>query len=269
MENNLTIAAIQMISSTVAEYNLNKASELVKLAALSGAKLIVLPEFFICIAGNNKNYLGNIAETLGNGKLQEQLATIALENKIYLVAGTIPIKSPITNKCYNTMLVYDPTGRLICYYHKIHLFKFDNGIHHFNEADTFTHGNERKTFNIDNFSFGLSICYDIRFPELFRLATPVDAFILVAAFLQHTGKDHWEVLLRARAIENQCYMIASAQGGTHDSGRHTYGHSMCIDPWGKIQDMLAYGEGIVISHLSKAKIAQVREELPALNNKRL
>lgn len=269
MEEGLNVAVIQMISSSVWMDNLKTASRLVKQAAQDGAKLVVLPEFFIRIANTLDTEFKSIIEPLGEGKIQETLASMAKENKIYLVAGTIPIKATIPDKCYNSLLVYDPSGTLICNYHKIHLFQFDDGTQKYDEGVSFTHGSEVKTLQIGEFNFGLGVCYDIRFPELFRAVAGVDAFIIPAAFLHHTGCDHWEILLRARAIENQCYVIASGQGGLHDNGRHTYGHSMIVNPWGKIKAMVELGEGIAHWTIRKTKVDKVRRELPALQNRRL
>ncbi|MFN7095695.1 MAG: nitrilase-related carbon-nitrogen hydrolase, partial [Burkholderiales bacterium] len=137
------------------------------------------------------------------------------------------------------------------------------------EGATFQCGTEVVTFSIGNFTFGLTICYDLRFPELFRKMAGVDAVILPAAFIHHTGKDHWEVLLRARAIENQCYVIAASQGGIHDSGRHTFGHSMLINPWGAITSIIKDGEGIIMGKLEKQIIKQIRTQLPALEHRRV
>jgi len=269
VERNLKVAAIQMISGRSVKDNLDSAGKLVEQAANQGAELAVLPEFFIRIANPADSDFSAIIEPLGAGAIQQQLAEIARKNKIYLVAGTIPIKSEMDKKCYNTALVYNPEGRLICHYNKIHLFKFDNGEYKFDEGVNFIHGDKFSSFEIGDFKFGLAICYDLRFPELFRNLAGVDAFILPAAFLHHTGVAHWEILLRARAIENQCYMLASGQGGIHDNGRHTFGHSMLISPWGDIESMLETGVGIVMGTIKKSVLEKVRQELPALSNRRI
>lgn len=269
IDHSLNVAAIQMISGILPEQNLDAAEDLVKQAAAQGAQLAVLPEFFIRIANTQDTEFSSIVEQLGSGKIQARLANIAKANKIFLVAGTIPIKSDTCNKCYNTALVYNPDGELICHYHKIHLFTFDDGERKFDECASFTHGNTISSFQIGKFEFGLGVCYDLRFPELFRQLAGVDAFILPAAFLYHTGVDHWEILLRARAIENQCYVIASGQGGVHDNGRHTFGHSMIINPWGKIESVLETGSGIVMGQIKKSNLEKIRSELPALHNRRL
>ncbi len=269
MDQNLKVAAIQMVSGKSIKDNLDIAGKLVAEAANLGAELAVLPEFFIRIANAADGELSQIVEPLGTGAIQEELSSIAKKNKIFLVAGTIPIKSDTDNRCYNTALVYNSDGELICHYHKIHLFKFDNGEYKFDEGVNFIHGDKFSSFNIGNFKFGLAICYDLRFPELFRNLAGVDAFILPAAFLHHTGVAHWEVLLRARAIENQCYVLASGQGGVHDNGRHTYGHSMLINPWGEIESVLESGAGIVMGTIQKSVLDKIRNELPALSNRRI
>ena len=264
--NKIKVASIQMTSTSKWQDNLNTAIELIKQARQHGAKLVVLPEFFIRIGDNKHADFMNIVEEIGKGAIQEALKNIVRECKIYLVAGTIPIKSKVTNKCYNTTIVYNPEGEVMCYYNKVHLFKLENQEHKIDESSTFDSGKDIVTFSIDDFSFGLSICYDLRFPELFREMAGVDAMILPAAFTHYTGKSHWEILLRARAIENQCYMIASAQTGIHESGRHTFGHSMIIDPWGTIMEVLPDGEGYIIDELDKSVVDKVRKELPALQH---
>jgi deaminated glutathione amidase len=269
MDSSINAAVIQMVSGISPQKNLDNAEKLVTEAADKGAELAVLPEFFIRIANAADSDLSAITEPLGTGHIQERLSNIARENKIFLVAGTIPIKSDIDKKCYNTALVYNPDGKLISHYHKIHLFKFDNGEHKFDEGVNFTHGEKLDSFEIKGFKFGLAICYDLRFPELFRRLAGVDAFILPAAFLHHTGVSHWEILLRARAIENQCYVLASGQGGIHDNGRHTFGHSMLINPWGDVEALLETGAGIIMGQIKRSLLDKVRLELPALHNRRI
>jgi predicted amidohydrolase len=267
--DTLKVAAIQMTSTTKWQQNLDTAISLIQKATQAGAKLIVLPEFFIRVGESRDKDFLDIIEEIGIGKTQSKLKAVAKEYQIYLVAGTIPIKTKGNNKCYNTTIVYDPQGEMMCYYHKIHLFRFDGLEQKIDESDLFLSGEDIVTFNIDNFSFGLSICYDLRFPELFREMSGVDAIIIPAAFLKKTGEAHWEILLRARAIENQCYVIASAQTGLHENKRQTFGHSMIIDPWGIIKTTLKYGEGFIIHEMNKTTINKVRADLPALQHRKL
>lgn len=267
MQDTINIASIQMISGVSVDKNLDEAEKLIKEAATLGAKIAVLPEFFVRISDARDNSFNAIIENLGNGAIQDRLATIARQNNIFLIAGSIPIRTENSNKCYNSSLIYDNTGKLLVNYNKIHLFKFENSTLKFDEGITFAPGKKIITIDIEGFKFGLAICYDLRFPEMFRMMKDIDAIILPAAFLHHTGQDHWEVLLRARAIENQCYVIASGQGGVHENGRHTFGHSMIIDPWGRILSILESGAGIVMANLSKSTIREIRAQLPALDNR--
>ena len=269
MINSLKVAAIQMTSTTNWRTNLDVAITLIKEASEKEARLVVLPEFFIRIGNQQHIEFNEIVEEIGVGKIQEALRKIARECKIYLVAGTMPIKAKGNSKCYNTTIVYNPDGEMICYYHKLHLFRLDKKEENIDESAIFMSGEDIVTFNIDNFSFGLSICYDLRFPELFREMAGVDAIVLPAAFTHYTGQAHWEVLLRARAIENQCYVIASAQSGIHETGRHTFGHSMIIEPWGKINSVLKDGQGFIISDINKEVIKEIRTLIPALQHKKL
>jgi nitrilase len=212
-------------------------------------------------------------EAFGNGPIQEELAAIAKRNEIYLVAGTIPLEAKDPNKVLNTMLAFNPDGQRIGRYDKIHLFGFQTSTERYQESETIEAGNEpgilKISVNGQDWTFGLSICYDLRFPELYRALGQVDCHIIPAAFTYTTGKDHWEILLRARAIENQCYVLASAQGGKHQNQRRTWGHSMLIDPWGSILADLPEGEGFISGVLSKDKLNEVRSKLPALAHRKL
>ena len=269
MNSKILVASVQMVSSNIWRDNLSNAKKLIRNAAINGARVVVIPEFFILIATSGSSCRDEVAEDLGNGYIQQELSNTAKENNVFLVAGSLLIKSPVVNRFYNTCIVYSPDGNMLCHYHKIHLFKFDDGTLHMDESETFTHGSNIVTFIADGFKFGLSICYDLRFPELFRHMKHVDAIILPAAFTYFTGKPHWEVLLRARAIENQCYVIAANQGGLHNCGRHTFGHSMIIDYWGEIVNCLHTGEGIVFGIIDKEKMLQARVSLPALEHRSL
>lgn len=268
----LKIASVQMVSTPNLEENLNAAGKLVHLAAQDGAQVVVLPEYF-CLLGLKDTDKLAVKEVFGKGPIQERLAAIAQANSIYLVAGTIPLEAKEANKVLNSTLIFDPSGRCISRYDKIHLFGFQTSTERYQESETIEAGNQPGFVTLDikgvDWRFGLSVCYDLRFPELYRSMGEVDCHLIPAAFTYTTGKEHWEVLLRARAIENQCYVLASAQGGTHRNGRRTWGHSMLIDPWGAILGDLPEGEGFISGLLSKEKLNEVRSKLPALKHRKL
>ena len=266
------IAAIQMVSSASLQENLETAGRLIKAAAQDGAQLVVLPEYF-CIMGLKDTDKVSIRETFGSGPIQTELAELAKNNGIYLIAGTIPLESKDPNKVLNTTLVFGPDGQRVARYDKIHLFGFQTNTERYQESETIEAGEipgiVKITANNAEWTFGLSICYDLRFPELYRALGQVDCHIIPAAFTYTTGKDHWEILLRARAIENQCYVLASAQGGIHQNQRRTWGNTMLIDPWGSVLSTLAEGEGFISGVLSKDKLNEVRSKLPALAHRKL
>jgi nitrilase len=270
--SDIRIASIQMVSTPVLQENLNTAARLIKSAAEEGAQLAVLPEYF-CLMGLKDTDKVRARESYGNGPIQEQLSAIAKDNGIYLVAGTIPLEAGDPEKVLNTTLVFNPHGETIARYDKIHLFGFQTETERYQESETIEAGNEPGILKIaigtQEWIFGLSICYDLRFPELYRALGQVDCHIIPAAFTYTTGKDHWEILLRARAIENQCYILASAQGGTHLNQRRTWGHSMLIDPWGDVFANLPEGEGFISGVLCKDKLNEVRSKLPALTHRKL
>lgn len=270
--SELNMASIQMVSTPSINENLDVAARLSKAAANNGAQLAVLPEYF-CLMGLKDTDKVNVREAAGSGPIQERLAAIAQENNIYLVAGTIPLEAKESNKVLNTSLVFDPEGKQIARYDKIHLFGFQTETERYEESETIAAGNQPCHFTIKvnelEWHFGLSICYDLRFPELYRSIGQVDCHIIPAAFVYTTGKVHWEILLRARAIENQCYVLSSAQGGLHLNRRRTWGESMLIDPWGEILSNLPEGEGFIQGALSKDKLKEVRSKLPALNHRKL
>ncbi len=266
------IASIQMVSTPDLWENMETAHRLVNIAAEDGAQVVVLPEYF-CLMGLKDTDKVGAKEILGVGPIQKRLADIAKQNRIHLVAGTIPLEAPEPAKVLNSTLVYDTLGQQIARYDKIHLFGFQTATERYEESETIAPGNEPGILAIQldgtEWRFGLSICYDLRFPELYRALGQVDCHIIPAAFTYTTGKDHWEILLRARAIENQCYVLASAQGGTHVNQRRTWGHSVIIDPWGTILSELPEGEGFITGTLSKEKINEVRSKLPALKHRKL
>ena len=268
----LNIASVQMVSTPDVNTNLMTAGRLIHAASQAGAQLVVLPEYF-CLMGLKDTDKVRIREQFGVGPIQDQLSAFAKENQIYLVAGTIPLKATDPNKVLNTLLVYSPSGQVIGRYDKIHLFGFKQGEEEYQESNTIEPGSKPTSFEIqvnnETWRFGVTVCYDLRFPELYREIGIVDCHILSAAFTYTTGKSHWEILLRARAIENQCYVLASAQGGRHENGRTTWGQSMLIDPWGEIKSELKDGQGFVIGQLEKSTIHEIRAKLPSLQHRTL
>jgi nitrilase len=268
----LKIAAIQMVSSASLQQNLVTAERLIKAAAADGAQLAVLPEYF-CMMGLKDTDKVHAKEKLGSGPIQEKLAAITKESGIYLIAGTIPLEAKDPNKVLNTTLIFSPDGQRVGRYDKIHLFGFQTSTERYQESETIEAGEQpgivKISINGADWTLGLSICYDLRFPELYRALGQVDCHIIPAAFTYTTGKDHWEILLRARAIENQCYVLASAQGGIHQNQRRTWGNTMLIDPWGDILATLPEGEGFISGVLSKDKLNEVRSKLPALAHRKL
>lgn len=260
------VAAIQMVSTPIVRENLDAASQLIAKAAESGARLVALPEYF-CFMGQKDHDKLAIREMEGTGPIQEFLAGQARRHGIYVIGGTLPLASPDASRVYNTSLVYGPDGEPMVRYDKIHLFNFKRGTEAYDESIAIRPGTEVRTVDTPFAKVGLSVCYDLRFPELYRALGQVDLILVPAAFTFTTGKAHWELLLRARAIENQCYVLAPAQGGAHPNGRRTWGHSMLIDPWGDIVDVLPEGPGVVAGNIEPARLAEVRTALPALRHR--
>jgi nitrilase len=263
-----TVAAVQMVSTPVVDENIATARRLIGEAAARGAKLVTLPEYWPIMGMTDTDKVAH-AEQPGQGPIQDFLAGQAREHGIWLIGGTLPLVSGDAGRVLNTTLVYDPEGRHVGRYDKIHLFGFNKGAESYDEARTIVPGETVGSFEAPFGRVGMAICYDLRFPELFRAMGECTLIIVPAAFTYTTGLAHWEVLLRARAIENQCYVLASAQGGTHRNGRRTFGHSMLIDPWGDVKDVLAEGEGVVSGVIDPGYIARVRESLPALKHRKL
>ncbi len=261
------IAAVQMVSGPDIAQNLRDADALVAEAAASGAKLVALPEYFPLISGDETDKV-RAREKVGAGPLQDFLRETALRHKVWLVGGSIPLEASAPDKVRNSCLVFDDAGRRVARYDKIHLFGFQRGTEQYNESRTIDAGGEIVVFDSPVGRVGLSICYDLRFPELYRAMGPVDLLVVPAAFTHTTGQAHWELLLRARAVENLCYVLASAQGGTHPSGRRTWGDSMAVDPWGVVLERLATGPGVVAAEMDPVRIAELRASLPALEHRR-
>lgn len=266
MPSPLAVASLQMISTPSVERNLDIAQRLIAQAAGQGARMVLLPEYF-CLMGHKETDKLDIAETFGQGPMQTFLATQAATHNVHIMAGTLPLISPVKNRVYNTVLVFNPHGECTARYDKIHLFRFTKGEESYDEGRVLLPGNTPVVADVDGFKIGLSVCYDLRFPELYRAMGKVDLIVMPAAFTYTTGRAHWEVLMRARAIENQCYVLACGQGGVHENGRRTWGHSMLVNPWGEIENVLEEGEGIVLGQLDPAKLDEVRTSLPALTHR--
>ena len=276
----MKIAALQMVSTPRVEHNLATASRLIAQAADAGARWVVLPEYF-CLMGHSDRDKLAIAEVAGAGPIQDMLSGAARRHGVWVIGGTLPIRCDEPEHVFNACCVYAPDGTMAARYDKIHLFCFDNGRERYDEGRVLRAGSEPVAVSgsadgdIAALRVGLSICYDLRFPELYRaLMTmpgqpPCDLIAVPAAFTHTTGQAHWELLLRARAVENQCYVIAAAQGGLHENGRRTWGHSMIVDPWGEIVAVHAEGEGVVIADLDLDRLAAVRLQLPALKHRRI
>jgi len=260
------VAGIQMASSPQVSSNLIEAERLIALAVEQGAKIVVLPEYF-CIMGTKDIDKVAVREKAGDGPIQRFLAKMAREYEIWLIGGTVPLACNYPNKVRNSCLVYNDKGEQVARYDKIHLFGLDLGVEHYHEEKTIESGDTVVVVDTPYGKIGLSICYDLRFPELYRAMGEVDIIVIPSAFTETTGKAHWESLIRARAIENLCYVIAPAQGGYHLSGRETHGNSMIVDPWGVILDRLPRGSGVVIANINREYQAGLRNSLPALKHK--
>ena len=265
----MKIAALQMVSTASVERNLDTARRLIAQAAASGAGLVALPEYFCFMGHSDRDKLG-VAEAPGQGPIQQALADAAREHKLWVIGGTLPMQTGDPERVRNASCVYAPDGSLAARYDKIHLFRYDNGREAYDEGRVLQAGSEPVSVQAGAWRVGLSVCYDLRFPELYRALMfgagqpPCDLLAVPSAFTHTTGRAHWELLLRARAVENQAYVIAPAQGGVHENGRRTWGHSMVIDPWGEVIKVLPEGEGVVVAELNPERIAQVRAQLPAL-----
>ncbi len=262
------VAAVQLASGPSVAANLNEARRLIAMAAKQGAKLVALPEYF-AIMGMQDTDKVKVREEEGKGPIQQFLAETAKKHKIWLVGGSVPLVSNEANRVRNSCLVYDDKGKQVARYDKIHLFGFDMGKEHYSEQRTIEPGREVKVVDSPFGRLGLSICYDLRFPELYRAMKDVDIILVPSAFTETTGKAHWETLIRARAIENLAYVVAPAQGGYHLNGRETHGDSMIVDPWGVVLDRLPRGSGVVMAGINLEYVQRLRKSLPALAHRTL
>jgi nitrilase len=260
---NVCVAAVQMTSGPEVDANLREAGRLVELAVERGAKLVALPEYFP-IFGLDERDKVKVREEEGAGPIQEFLSSTAKRHGIWLVGGSVPLVASVRDKVRNSTLVYNHRGEVVARYDKIHLFGFEMGAESYAEARTIEPGDRVVTVDSPFGRLGLSICYDLRFPELYRAMKEVDVILAPSAFTATTGKAHWEILIRARAIENLAYVLAPAQSGLHPNGRKTHGDSMLVDPWGHVQARLPEGTGVVTGMIEREHIARFRASLPAL-----
>lgn len=269
----MKIAALQTVSGTALEANLERAHALLAEAARAGAELAVLPEYFGLMGKRDTDKLA-AREDFGAGRVQSFLADAAREFGLWVVGGTLPLAGGDSERVRNASLAFSPRGECVARYDKIHLFRFDNGREQYDEARVIEAGSAPQAFMLPSrdghtWRVGLTVCYDLRFPELYR-ALAADLLLVPSAFTYVTGEAHWEVLLRARAVENLAYVAAPAQGGLHENGRRTWGHSMVVDPWGQVLAQRAEeGAGVVLADVSHGRLAQVRAQLPALEHRTL
>ncbi|AWI75507.1 acyltransferase [Parazoarcus communis] len=266
LSGTVRIAAIQTVSGPDVEANLAAAEGLIARAAADGARLVALPEYFPLMSTDEMAKV-RARESEGSGPIQDFLSAAARRHRVWLVGGTLPLVAEADNKVRNSTLVFDDRGERRARYDKIHLFGFQRGAERYDESVTIEPGQTVSTFDSPVGRTGLSVCYDLRFPELFRAMGVVNLIILPAAFTYTTGRAHWEVLLRARAIENQCYVMAPAQGGEHPGGRVTWGHTMIVDPWGEVMNVLETGPGVVTADVDFERLASLRDSLPALRHR--
>lgn len=269
----MKVAALQMVSATTVQANLARAGRLLTLAAEAGAELAVLPEYF-CLLGRRDTDKLDVQETPGHGPIQDFLAAQARHLGLWIVGGTLPLSTDQPGRVRNSSLVWSPTGEQVARYDKIHLFCFDNGRERYDESRVLEAGTGPVCFDLPSrdghsWRIGLSVCYDLRFPELYRAyaAQGADLLLVPSAFTATTGEAHWELLLRARAVENLAYVLAPAQGGEHENGRRTWGHSMLVNPWGQVMACQPQGEGVVLGELDREQLSTWRQQLPALGHR--
>ncbi|HEY8360612.1 MAG TPA: carbon-nitrogen hydrolase family protein [Ramlibacter sp.] len=268
----MKIAAIQTVSGTSLQGNLERAGALLAQAAREGAELAVLPEYF-CLMGQRDDDKLAVREAFGSGEVQAFLAGAARELGLWIVGGTLPLVGDSDDHVRNTSLAFTPQGHCAARYDKIHLFRYDNGRgEQYDESRVIERGGTPQWFVLPSrdghaWRVGMSVCYDLRFPELYR-SLAADLLLVPSAFTYGTGQAHWELLLRARAVENLAYVAAPAQGGRHENGRRTWGHSMVVDPWGAVlAQRTEEGEGVVVTEMDARRLGEVRKQLPALDHR--
>jgi len=264
----LRAAAVQMVSSPDLQENLDTANRLIDRAAGEGATLVALPEYFVQISGDPTAKLA-IAEEFGRGPIQDMLADAAARHGIWIAGGSMPLTTDDPARVSNTLLAYGPDGGCVARYDKCNLFSIRTPEVTHDEGLTMVGGDALAVVDHPWGRVGLAICYDVRFPGFFERLGPVDLILLPAAFTMPTGAAHWELLLRARAVDNQAYLLAPAQGGTHASGRQTWGHTMAVDPWGRILAEIDRGEGVITVDLDRAEIDRVRASLPVVRDRHM
>ncbi len=269
-ETSLRVACIQMSSGDDVQVNLARAGEWLKEAAEQGAELALLPENFSFMSTNDDARQG-VSEPESTSRVLDFLSRRAREYRMAVVGGSVPLISNNPGKIRNVCPVLSQRGAMLGMYDKIHLFDVDLEHECYRESDTILPGTSSLKVNVKGWNIGLSICYDVRFPELYRCYADCGCHVLTvpAAFTVPTGMAHWETLLRARAIENQAYVLAAGQWGEHPGGRKTWGHSMIIDPWGDVMAQQEEGEGVIVADMDLEFIQQVRSSLPALKHRRL
>jgi len=266
--NIVRMAAVQMASGPNVAANLAEAERLIGMAVAAGARLVALPEYFAIMGMKDTDKVA-ASEAPGKGPIQKFLAAQARKHGIWLAGAGVPLACDNPKKVRNSCLLYDDKGKQVARYDKIHLFGLSLGTEHYQEQTTIEPGDQVVVVETPFGRIGLSICYDLRFPELFRAMGDVDIILVPAAFTATTGKAHFETLVRARAIENLAYVIAPAQGGYHVSGRETHGDSMIVDPWGNILDRLPRGSGVVVASINPGYQESLRNSLPALKHRTL
>ena len=263
------VAAVQTVSGNDVAENLRAITPLVAEAATRGAQLVLLPEYFGILGARATDKVA-AREIEGEGPQQAFLERMAREHAVWIIGGTVPLATKADPaRVRSASLVFGPDGRRVARYDKIHLFAFNHGEDRYDEGRTIEPGAMPVAFEAPCGTIALSVCYDLRFPELYRSFDRLALIVVPSAFTAVTGAAHWHVLLKARAIENQCYVLAAAQGGMHANGRRTYGHSVLIDPWGEVLTELDQGPGVIVGDIDPARIAQVRSDLPALSHRRL